>query len=68
MRRGIDPDEVYAYLHRVAAGTMVSEEEAQFVHHWVFCDRRNAGGRCPRLADHDGPCHASGRRARPGRR
>ncbi|MGK5742959.1 hypothetical protein [Micromonospora sp. URMC 103] len=37
--------------------TTVSEEDAQFVRHRVFCDTRLDGGRrCPRPADHDGPC------------
>ncbi|MEV6813881.1 hypothetical protein [Micromonospora sp. NPDC051296] len=39
------------------AGTTVSEEDAQLVRHWVFCDRPlDGGGRCSRVADHDGPC------------
>lgn len=37
--------------------TTVSEEDAQFVRHRVFCDARLDGGRrCRHLADHDGPC------------
>ncbi len=44
------------------------EEDSQFVRHWVFCDRLNDGGRCPRLADHDGPCHGPERRAGLGER
>ena len=42
-----------------AVGTTVSEEETQFIRHWVFCDQPLDGGRCLRLADHDGPCHLS---------
>ncbi|MEW2381090.1 hypothetical protein AB0873_03185 [Micromonospora sp. NPDC047707] len=39
------------------AETTVSEEDAQFVRHRVFCDARLDGaGRCARPADHDGPC------------
>ncbi|MDM4720920.1 hypothetical protein QTQ03_15455 [Micromonospora sp. WMMA1363] len=39
------------------AETTVSEEDAQFVRHRVFCDARLDGaGRCARSADHDGPC------------
>ena len=39
------------------AETTVSAEDAQFVHHRVFCDALLDGaGRCVRPADHDGPC------------
>ncbi|WP_225854767.1 hypothetical protein [Micromonospora sp. ALFpr18c] len=39
------------------AETTVSEEDAQGVRHRVFCDRLLGGRRrCPRPADHDGPC------------
>ncbi|MCM0675009.1 hypothetical protein NCC78_09950 [Micromonospora phytophila] len=39
------------------AETTVSEEDAQFVRHRVFCDSLLGDGRrCPRPADHDGAC------------
>ncbi|SIQ15350.1 hypothetical protein [Micromonospora avicenniae] len=49
------------FLPDVDPGEMtVSEEDAQFVRHRVFCDTRLDGGRrCRRLADHDGPCTAA---------
>ncbi|MBQ1029235.1 hypothetical protein KBX26_04340 [Micromonospora sp. C97] len=42
------------------AETTVSEEDAQFVRHRVYCDNLLDGGRrCPRPADHDDPCASS---------
>ena len=39
------------------AETTVSEEDAQFVRHRVYCDSLLGGRRrCPRPAAHDGPC------------
>ncbi|MEU7587495.1 hypothetical protein AB0A95_14475 [Micromonospora sp. NPDC049230] len=39
------------------AGITVSEEDAQHVHHWVFCDRIMPDRRrCARQADHDEAC------------
>ncbi|MER7164760.1 hypothetical protein ABT336_01605 [Micromonospora sp. NPDC000207] len=39
------------------AETTVSYEDAQGVHHRVFCDRLlGSGRRCPRNADHHGDC------------
>ncbi|MEU4333516.1 hypothetical protein AB0F59_02690 [Micromonospora lupini] len=38
-------------------GVTVSAEDQQGVRHWVFCDRRLAGGgRCALPADHTAPC------------
>ncbi|MFC7548970.1 hypothetical protein [Plantactinospora sp. GCM10030261] len=38
-------------------GTTVSEEDAQHVRHWVFCDARLPGGRrCVLRHGHDGDC------------
>ncbi|WP_435819086.1 hypothetical protein [Micromonospora ureilytica] len=39
------------------AGITVSAEDAQHVHHWVFCDRIMPDRRrCARKADHVGTC------------
>ncbi|GAB3067453.1 hypothetical protein GCM10027186_20080 [Micromonospora schwarzwaldensis] len=39
-------------------GVTVSAEDAQRVHHWVFCDRPlpDGGGRCVLPADHVSAC------------
>ncbi|PTA48140.1 hypothetical protein [Micromonospora sp. RP3T] len=39
-------------------GVTVSAEDAQRVHHWVFCDRPlpDGGGRCALPADHVSAC------------
>ncbi|MFC7548954.1 hypothetical protein [Plantactinospora sp. GCM10030261] len=38
-------------------GTTVSEEDAQHVRHWVFCDALMPGGRrCVLRYGHDGEC------------
>ncbi|KXK61906.1 hypothetical protein AWW66_11265 [Micromonospora rosaria] len=45
------------------AETTVSYEDAQGVHHRVFCDRLLAAGRrCPRAAGHGGDCAPAARR------
>jgi hypothetical protein len=39
------------------AETTVSEEDAQYERHRIFCDRLlDAGRRCPQLADHENGC------------
>ncbi|MGI5216133.1 hypothetical protein [Plantactinospora sp. CA-290183] len=46
------------FLSEIDAGEVtVSEEDAQHVHHRVFCDRLLPGRRrCALRADHGGPC------------